>query len=1281
MSWKHEVCGVLLAVAVALLGVSNCRAQVADQGTLTLTVQDQTGAVIPGAELVLRDISTNTTRKAQSQNAGTYSFVGLNIGTYELSVSKPGFSSTIFNSVDVHASRVTDLVVVLQIGSVAQKVIVAGSQTPLLETTSNVIGSTIDLKQIEDLPIAGRDPTQLLALLPGVVPEGNNVFVFNNQQHQAEVNLVDGVVGNSSRFKAYGNAEPAAGARLQNVQEVTAQTSQLNSGQGAGQAAVQVAFSTRQGTNAFHGRLFVDMQNSSFNANSWYNDYFGVPKPVSHEDDFGGALGGPILKNKLFFFGSYEQDHVPGESTYSNSFITPSLQAGDYTYLGTDGTPHTVNLFSLAGAAGLQSTMDTSIASEVANINGALKLGTIGNVGGEDQYQAQNVQQINFNEPNATNNYFVTARVDYNALRNVKAHFALNYNKYSAPTTLSPTYPGPTFTWQQDGQFATNYTAALGVDWTISPTLINQFQGGFLYDFASDAPKGSAGKYYEKYPIVWWAAPWGLNYGSSGGTSGVFFYSTISNFYPEINFSDSFVWQHGGHTFTFGGSFYREQDHYWNPPLGYDNVVMGLGPGDPALNVFQQTNPAIPDANPNQIGEMQSFYALLTGDINNIAGAHPIDPKTHQYKKYGGLNLDELQKAWGLNFQDSWRVRPDLTVNYGLRWDFTGDDHDLNSIYYSPNVAGLWGPSGVNNAFHPGSFNGDADPSYIARGHAYSPWNKSPQPNIGFAWNPNISEGFLGKLMGGRSTVVRGGYSLRRYTPQYQDYWTFASNYGSFFYQNYQINASNSTGNGLFQAGTLHLADYTSGNLPAYPADWYVSPESYSAQISESSQGVFAPLEGMNPHIAQPYVESWNFGVQRKVGRGNAIEVRYVGNRSVHQWMVINPNEVNIFENGFLNEFKAAQNNLAINAVQQPDAAPSFQDMGYAGQQATPIFDQAFIDNPQGGYTFGGFISNLQLGQVGSMAQTMSGPFGPTGMYFCNLVSSSFTPCANLYGYSGSGGPYPTNFFQANPYQSGNAVGYLDADGYSNYNSLQIEFRQQAWHGMQFNANYTFARAMGMDTQYTMRNMALAYGPTSSDIRHSVNVYGTYDLPFGKGQAFLNNPNGWLDRAVGGWIIGNITTFKTGGPFQMSGGNQTFNNLFDGGIVLHGVTNKQLQHAIGSWKVPGAPSYVRDWINPKYLSPSGGPNPTYLTPNSDPGTIGTRYWLHGLNTWNESLALTKVVPIREHMRLSLQGEFINAFNNHYWTTGDAGLQDSTFGETFFPGSNPRSIELRGNFEF
>jgi hypothetical protein len=1245
-------------------------AQSGNQGVLTVTVQDRTGGVVPAARLVLRDHATNDVREADSLASGTYSFPALNAGSYTLTVSKAGYKDTVFDTVIIHASRVTDVTAMLNVGAVTEEVVISADQAPLVESTSNVIGTTIDLKEIEYLPMDDRDPTALAYFIPGVA-----AGYFNNQVGQAQVNTMDGIIGNSSRFKAGGNIESVAVPRIQNVEEMTVQTSGLDATQGYGQGSMQAVLATRRGTNEYHGRAFANLQNSSFNANSWGSDFFQAPKPLYHKNDFGGSVGGPILKNKLFFFAAYEQDSIPGKGAPVNSFMTPALQAGNYTYLGTDGNPHTVNLFSLAQAAGLPSALDSGVAAELNKINGSLSGGTAGDIGGADQYESQNVQQLTFRVPNNQNFYFPTFRVDYNAKENLRAHLAFNETKTSAPSDLFPSFPGSNFTWMQDGSKSAAYTAALGVDWIIRPTLVNQFQGGYLYNYGDSAYKSRAGNYNQNHDIVWWNAPWGLNIGNAGGTSGDFFYSGISNFYPLFSFTDNLTWQHRSHNLVFGASFYREQDHYWNPPQGYDNVVMGMGSGDPGLNVFSASNPALATANGTQLGEMQSYYAVLSGDLLVVAGSHPLDPKTHTFSKYGSLNLDEVQRATGLYFQDSWRVKPNLTVNYGLRWDFTGDDHDLNGVYYSPTAAGVWGPSGMNNQFKPGSFQGEADPSYYVHSHAYAPWNRSPQPNLGIAWTPMVSEGVLGKLLGGSDTVFRAGYSIHRYTPQYQDFWTYASDYGSFFYQNYSLNASNAAAQGYYVGGSEHYADYLAGS---FPSNYLISPTSYSAQVTEASQAWNAGILAMDPKIAQPYVESWNAGIQRKLGTSNAIEIRYVGNRSIHTWMAENPNEVNIFENGFLTQFKNAQANLAANAGTSFQGAPG----------STPILDTAFEDNLAGGYTFGGFIYNLQHGQVGSMASSIASPFGATSNYFCNLVSTSFTPCAANLGYGGSGGGYPTNLFQANPYAAGSGTGYLAAAGYSNYNSMQVEFRQENWKGMHFTVNYTWGRALGMTQQYTLRNLALAYGPTGADIHQVLNVLGSYDLPFGKGKALLSG-NALLDRAVGGWTLGTTNVLTSGAPFQMVGGNQTFNNLFDGGINLTGVTNKQLQKAIGYRKADSV-GYADYWIDPKYISTAGSANPTYLSPNSTPGTVGTRYWLYGTRYWKPNVSMSKSMTLRNEMRFSMQGEFLDVFNHARRGVGDAGLQDASFGQTFGKGADNytatglpfgRIIEVRANFEF
>src|SRR5204863_6096158 len=351
--------------------------------------------------------------------------------------------------------------------------------------------------------------------------------------------------------------------------------------------------------------------------------------------------------------------------------------------------------------------------------------------------------------------------------------------------------------------------------------------------------------------------------------------------YPIIDAIDNAAWIHGRHTITVGFDFHREQDHYWNAPDGMQSITLGLAAGDPALNDF---NSYFANASSADRGEAENIYSLLVGRISGIGptgSGFPYNPKTGKYATTPGssYNLDELQKMWGLYAQDSFRFTPHLTFNYGLRWDFTGDDHDLTSAYHGATLAGMFGPSGVGNLFKPGTLTGDPNPVIAARGHQYAPWNVSPQPAIGFAWNPQLQNGIMGRVTGAGQTVIRAGFSLRRFTEPYQYFWNNASDYGNFFYQNFNLNPSNTGQPGTFTPGSISLGD----TLPNY----LLSPTSYE-KVAHQSEFTFldsVPVNGMDPHIQQPYTMSWNLGVQRSLGRSSAVEVRYVGSRSPHQWI------------------------------------------------------------------------------------------------------------------------------------------------------------------------------------------------------------------------------------------------------------------------------------------------------------------------------------------------------------------------------------------------------------
>jgi hypothetical protein len=368
-------------------------------------------------------------------------------------------------------------------------------------------------------------------------------------------------------------------------------------------------------------------------------------------------------------------------------------------------------------------------------------------------------------------------------------------------------------------------------------------------------------------------------------------------------------------------------------------------------------------------------------------------------------------------------------------------------------------------------------------------------------------------------------------------------------------------------------------------------------------------------------------------------------------------------------------------------------------------------------FTNGGFVTNLNNGAAGTFASTLAG----SSTYLCNLIgSANFSPCA-VNGVANPGAGYPINFFQANPYNAGKATGYQNDPGFGTYHSLQVDFRQRPWHGMQFDVNYAWSHSLGVQPNnswtgafnlFTMRNLRDSYGPTGFDYRHVIHANGTYDLPFGKGRMFASS-SGIADKIVGGWSVGTIVNWQTGGPYQLLGGFNTVNGptntpvgdvYGDGGVVLNGVSLSDLG-ASQVHHVAGAPYALT--INPKYFNFSGGlptgVNQAYISPNMTPGTFGLHPWLYGPHTFSQDLAITKTFAIRENVRFIFQSEFINVWNHPVWANPAGGynstsqgfiqntsapIQSSTFGESSVVQANPgqvglgaRQIEFRANIEF
>src|SRR6202789_1231345 len=442
----------ILLMMLALCVVPSTWAQHGSEGTVTVSVVDPTGGAVQGARLELLDLTSGDIHTAVTGDRGTYSFVNLPLGKFSLTITQTGFEKEVFKSVVSQAAQTTDIKASLKVGAATITMEVNASATPVVEESSNAIGTTVDLKQIEDLPIEGRDLTQLSYLVPGssfVAGAGT----YDGLPAIAQGNNIDGVIGSSSRMKFGGNAAPVVSPRLESIQEMTVQTEQLNLDQGYGQANMQLNFVTRRGSNAFHGRIYDDFQNDALNANSWFNDAstaLGQPTPKNllHINDFGASVGGPAIKDKLFFFGSYAERKIPGSYTTSNNLFTAAAQAGNFTYNG-----QTVNLFTLAqnyNTANPGANLPTSVLNCAAAYCPSTVLTAINSSTSAGQVIPSatgdpNLNQINWQVNNAQGSSFPCVRVDYNATEKMRFNLAWNMTQDNFPGINPPDFPGAAF--------------------------------------------------------------------------------------------------------------------------------------------------------------------------------------------------------------------------------------------------------------------------------------------------------------------------------------------------------------------------------------------------------------------------------------------------------------------------------------------------------------------------------------------------------------------------------------------------------------------------------------------------------------------------------------------------------------------------------------------------------------------------------------------------------------------------------------------------------------------
>jgi len=574
---KHVMMYVVTFLfAMTLLGAHQVAlAQQTPAGRLIGTVVDPDGAVVPGADVVAKDVTTNAEYRAKTNADGYFLLPSLPVGTYAVTVTAPNFKSTVVRSVVLSAATPVDLRITLQPGEIIEQVTVEAGAEVLINKTSETISNTITGRQIVELPFTSRDALDLALTQPGVVTPGRPRTTSINGLPKGSINIsMDGINIQDNLLRSSDGFFAYIRPRIDAVEEVTVTTSNPGAA-AAGEGAVSINFVTKAGTNEWHGGAWWYHRNTALNSNFFFNNQTGVARQRIILNQFGWKVGGPILKNRFFFFYSHDNYRLPTSVLRSRTLLTADAANGVFTYRRRDNQQiQRVNLLTLAGANGFPSQRDPAIAGFLDQINQARSLGSVSSV---DLFR----ERLSFNNAASGRRDFPTVRLDYNITEKLHWEGIAHYQYFSSfPDTLNgfdPRFPGFP---QAGGQVSNRFQLTTALRATVSSTMVNEFRfgltGGSVGFAAEVGPETFPGGFMMNWPLV--STPT-LNITPGRRNT------------PVKQWFDNFTWIRGKHNFAFGTSvsLYTSWIEDFDP-FGYGSAIpavdFGILANDPANAFF-----------------------------------------------------------------------------------------------------------------------------------------------------------------------------------------------------------------------------------------------------------------------------------------------------------------------------------------------------------------------------------------------------------------------------------------------------------------------------------------------------------------------------------------------------------------------------------------------------------------------------------------------------------------------------------------------------------------------
>ena len=1236
----------LFLIALFIVGLSGTLLAQAGTTGVRGTVNDLNAAAVAGATVRLTNPETGFNRTTTTTTDGKFSFLGIPPATYRVEVEAANFKKLVNTNVQALVESPIELTLALEPGDVSAVVdVTSNTIESVINTQDASLGNNFVPQQITQLPTDLRRVADLLTLQPGVTREG---YVAGGRSDQANV-LLDGVDindqqtgGRTAQFQT--SQDTVLRATAESVEEFRITTTNANANQGRSSGA-QISLITKSGTNDLRGSVFYFYRPTAFSANSFFNNAAGryeatdqavidglaeageerAPRPSLARDIFGGSIGGPIIKDRFFFFYTYEGQrqeegvsvvrvvplpHVgqgqlrffgaaPGDPAGTNRLITLTTAQLNSIYSGVGINPAAVA--ALASATSRYAANDTSVGDGI-------------NTGG-----------FRFNSPTISEENTHIARFDYKITDQQSLFFRANYqNDILTGTSQFPDTP-PTSLWDHPYGFVAAH------DWAIGSNMVNNFRYGLTRQAFSQ--QGDSSDPSITFRFVY---------------SPVAFVRTLSRITPTQNITDDFTWIKGNHTFQFGGNVRIIRNQRQDFGSAFDAAVTNPSFYQASGRIIDQAVSAAGYVVPaSQRTTIQNTATALIGRYSQYSGNFTFDLDGSILPAGTPTDRNFSTEEYDAYFQDVWKPTQSLTLTLGLRYGFSRPVYEKNGFQVVPSERlGDFFERRKEAAAQGRSLNDliefeRAGPANNGQGFYSADWNNW-QPRLAAAWAPNFKSGFLRTIFGGnRDSVFRGGFAITNdhFGGQLAVSFDGLSSIGFTSSTTISANTYNITSNPapLFTGFNQDVRALPGIPVPVQRFSTEVEPDCL-AGIVQCPQRIESSLDGT---ITTPTHYTWNASYGRKLPGGLYFEATYIGRKArnllaARDVMALN----NLFDSGSGMDWYAAAGAVHdLRAANTPFDSPNV-NLAYfnnlfpgLGPRVRAIIDRDFgFDDP----TFATL----------NPTQTILYLVGRDGYDILDwtFIQSIIDDESTVVG--------PNAFFH--PQYA--AFSSFSSVAKSNYNGATFSLRQRLGTTLTYDFNYTYSKsfdnASGLQTGDSYGSQFILnplrpddnYAYSDFDTRHSINANFIFQLPIGKSQRWFSDMNSVVDTFVGGWQLAGIFRYNSGLPISVP---------ID---AAQWATN---------WNAQSNGTRIRDIrveVDRDTQNAFQDPQAAYNSfRNARPGETGERNALRlpGYSTLDLGLSKSFGMPWSEGHKLQFRWEVINVLNYQYFNADT--LTRSTFG--------------------